>query len=357
MEDGEGRLPLLCAVEKKSPEIVKLLLRRATRETDPSPLHSAEKLVNQTNRSGQSALVMAAMMGNAEVVALLLEHGADPNQATTDDTGQELLPIQAAVIGEDYGCIWAIGKAIGPKRSLQGLAVARDKIQVEALRFLVRGSSRDSLQTQMAKMRHSPQPAARRGDERVPGSLHGWRLPADRVQRAGRGFPQSQRPGQCRGGCGRGGGGLRRMACKTDGQLHGRRPLRASVAGNASLRGPTRGCEQGPLGQPDILAKFLPLALKASRGDRVEEENVLKSLKQIESCHLFQGPPWELTLLVRKSVAGAGAPAQELATAILLDKWLDEPRAMRGPSPSAVGVVLQHCSTAAPICCAGQRKR
>lgn len=67
--------PLMSAAWKGLDTVVKLLIEKGTS-------------VNEKNKHGQTALILAAMEGRAKAVKVLLENGADPNIVVTPPAGE-----------------------------------------------------------------------------------------------------------------------------------------------------------------------------------------------------------------------------------------------------------------------------
>src|SRR5580692_12534513 len=78
---GDGRDPL---------DLIKALLKKGANvnaKTDTVPVHGLMQFdASWVNFDGETPFVRAALSGDIEVMRLLLEHGADPNIATTQGT-------------------------------------------------------------------------------------------------------------------------------------------------------------------------------------------------------------------------------------------------------------------------------
>ena len=52
--------------------------------SDFTELKSKEKLINMVRNDGKAALLLAAQMGNLEIMKILIDHGADIHSKATD---------------------------------------------------------------------------------------------------------------------------------------------------------------------------------------------------------------------------------------------------------------------------------
>jgi uncharacterized protein len=104
--DAYGRAPLFAAVDLRNfnhekygdlptdgldpLELIKALLKKGAdpnAKTDTVPVHGLMQFdASWVNFDGQTSFVRAALSGDIDVMRLLLEHGADPNIATTQGT-------------------------------------------------------------------------------------------------------------------------------------------------------------------------------------------------------------------------------------------------------------------------------